>query len=381
MKQFPALLAVAASLGGCTTFDQFTPQTVIGIEPAATITAGGFHTCAVLVNDNRACWGSNEAGQLGVETPASSTVPLFVPIGADLIHITAGGRHTCGIVEDGTAICWGDNRGDQLGFRSECAGDFACIGAPQVVSDIGDVLDLSAGGPRTEDTANPGPRGFTCAVLPDQSVKCWGASPSIPVSRTQRLDSTPRAIFDGNDFPVRGIVSVSAGARHACGVDESGGVWCWGDGSIARRQDDVPPALEVAAGADHTCVATAAEEVVCWGENLNGQSGDADALCTESCRVGPTVVPGVPSAVDIAAGQRHSCALTASGDVFCWGSNQNGQLGVAVGGILDNPAHKVPLGGRAVQIHAGDAHTCALLDSGVIKCWGSDGSGQLGVGR
>jgi alpha-tubulin suppressor-like RCC1 family protein len=374
------LLAVAVPLGGCTTFDQFTPQGVVGLEPAATITAGGFHTCAVLENANRACWGSNSAGQLGVETPSLSTTPVFVPIGADLSEISAGGRHTCGIVDDGTPLCWGDNRGSQLGFDSGCAADFSCIGAPTIVSGIGDVIAIAAGGPRIDDPSNAAPRGFTCAVEPDLSVACWGASLSIPVSRTERLSSTPQTLFDGNDFPVRGIVSISAGERHACGVDESGGVWCWGDGSVARRRDELPPAAAIAAGSDHTCMAAKDGRVICWGENLNGQSGETDDFCSESCTVGPTEVAGISDAVAVTAGQRHSCALTGTGGVICWGSNQNGQLGVAIGG-LSNPPRDVALTRPAELIDAGDAHTCALLGNGDILCWGADSDGQLGVGR
>lgn len=380
MKLIPALLVVVVPLG-CTTFDQFTPQTVVGIEPAATVTAGGFHTCAVLRNGNRACWGANDDGQLGVDSVVSSTIPVFVPIGADVFEMSAGGRHTCGILEDGSPICWGDNRENQLGFPSDCASsDFACAGAPQIVPEIGEVVAIAAGGPRLDSPEISRPLGFTCAITADDAVMCWGRNQSILISRTQRLDSTPRVVMDSNGFPVRDLIRISAGDRHACGVDRQGSVWCWGAGQVATRRADVPKAIDVSAGSAHTCAVAVTGEVICWGENLNGQSGPTDDICFESCLVDNNAVDGVSDAVAIAAGQRHSCALTGDGAVICWGSNQSGQLGVELGGLELSP-HPVSIKGRVTAIDAGDAHTCALLATGEIQCWGADSDGQLGIGR
>lgn len=381
MKPTHLLLAITIPLGGCTTFDQFTPQTVAGIEPAASITAGGFHTCAVLRNGNRACWGANDAGQLGAETPElSSSSPVFVPIGADLLEMSAGGRHTCGILEDGSPMCWGDNRDGQLGFPSDCAGTFSCTGAPQIVTRVGPVSAIAAGGPRADEPGVSEPRGFSCAINGDGAAVCWGRNPSMLISRTQVLDTTPRVVLDGDDFPVRGLVSISAGEHHACAVDQEGGVWCWGAGAVASRRADLPKVVDVAAGSAHTCAVTGAGEVICWGENLNGQSGPTGEPCFESCLVQNNRVEGVSDAIAVTAGQRHSCALTGAGKVLCWGTNQNGQLGVNRGG-LDLEPQRVAIKGQVTAIDAGDAHTCALLLDGELQCWGSDSAGQLGVGR
>jgi alpha-tubulin suppressor-like RCC1 family protein len=135
-------------------------------------------------------------------------------------------------------------------------------------------------------------------------------------------------------------VTLSSGTAHNCLVTNLGGVKCWGNNGYAQlggsagspRQfpTDVPGLTAgvnlVAAGGDHTCVMMSTGGVKCWGRNLEGQVGDGS---TASPKTAPTDVSFgagvVPTA--LALGYRHSCALTATGKVKCWGANGNGQLG------------------------------------------------------
>jgi alpha-tubulin suppressor-like RCC1 family protein len=132
----------------------------------------------------------------------------------------------------------------------------------------------------------------------------------------------------------------------------------------------------VAAGHQHTCAITTAGGAQCWGRNLEGQVGDA----TTTQRVWPTDVSGLSSGVTtIATGARHNCAVTASSEVRCWGYNRYGSIGDGTSGT--NRASPVtvcasgsggscpPLTG-VIAVGAGEEHTCALTSSGGVKCWG-----------
>jgi alpha-tubulin suppressor-like RCC1 family protein len=137
----------------------------------------------------------------------------------------------------------------------------------------------------------------------------------------------------------------------------------------------------VSVGDQHAC-AVRAGSVLCWGVGSSGQLGNGvfDAQFT------PVVVGLVSNAVRVAAGYRHSCAITESGDVYCWGNNDDLQLGGVIPSMnVIRPGSEYPdavvvhgLPGPAVDIAAGSYHTCAVIDDGTVWCWGYDDHGQLG---
>ena len=144
-------------------------------------------------------------------------------------------------------------------------------------------------------------------------------------------------------------------------------------------------AVLVAAGHRHTCAVTASGKVLCWGSNDYGQLGDG----TNAWRLTPTAVAGLGANVQgIAAGGggfsgdnfSHTCALTAAGGVVCWGSNSHGQLGDNSTTDSSTPVQVSGLTSGVSAIAAGGAHTCALTDAGAVLCWGLNENGQLGNG-
>jgi alpha-tubulin suppressor-like RCC1 family protein len=144
--------------------------------------------------------------------------------------------------------------------------------------------------------------------------------------------------------------------------------------------------LQVSAGRNHACALLAGGTVTCWGENFYGQLGNATntgntADDSTSANPTPTAVAGLTGVTQIAAGAWHTCALLATGIVTCWGSNLYGQLGNATNAGTTNPnaTRTAVLGLTGVtQIAAGTIHTCALLAGGTVTCWGFNGYGQLG---
>src|SRR5262249_32426858 len=129
---------------------------------------------------------------------------------------------------------------------------------------------------------------------------------------------------------------------------------------------------QVSVGNGHACALTSSS-VMCWGANSAGQLGNG-TTDDSSLPVG-TMGNGY---TQISAGSFHTCALTTSGGVKCWGLNIRGQLGNGTTGPSSIPVDVTGLTSGAIQVRAGDAHTCALMASGGIKCWGWNSNGQLG---
>ena len=158
-------------------------------------------------------------------------------------------------------------------------------------------------------------------------------------------------------------VSVSPFA-FACGVLDDAGVSCWGARATAVRfsQAALPPVTQIGSGNSHVCALSAAGEVWCWGSNAVGQSTSPDG--------GPALVPNLGNVVQIAVGAFHSCALTGSGAVTCWGTSNNGVVGGPSPFTLDAGATKVV---------ASDDTTCVLQPDGV-RCWGWRGAFRVRMG-
>ena len=184
--------------------------------------------------------------------------------------------------------------------------------------------------------------------------------------------------------------AVALGWIHTCALTGSSGVMCWGynghnelgDGTTRERWSPVAVSGLTAAvsaittGARHGCALTS-HGVKCWGYNYYGQLGDG----TNANRAGAVDVSGVGSGVTaISGGAFHTCALTAGGTVKCWGLNISSQLGDGTEVERRAPVDAVRLGGTAIAVAAGDSHSCAILQGGRVTCWGENRYGQLGDG-
>lgn len=198
-------------------------------------------------------------------------------------------------------------------------------------------------------------------------------------------------------FNANAVQHVAAGGAHTCAVTREGKLFCWGSNAAgqlglgvslafatAPRHVQLLPNVHVqservAAGQDHSCSQTYDGKVWCWGSNTYGQLGTGNTTDSNAPRrVSGLGAAGQPKARNIATGGIHTCALTSNGRVYCWGSNLFGQLGSNLSVAYSATPVEVLLPARALALAAGGYHGCAVVEGGVLYCWGLNSRGQLG---
>lgn len=222
----------------------------------------------------------------------------------------------------------------------------------------------------------------SCALLSNATVKCWGFDSYAPISLT------PGYIETG--YPIQ----LDAGGNNACLVQNDKTIKCWGSSGFGELGDgnytdttrenfspvtvsDISTATQVTVGYSHACALLENGTIKCWGDNQNGQLGIGHAFGDGSSRV---AVDGISNAIQVVAGDMITCALLDDGTIKCWGSNFEGLLGN--GSVVGFSATPVFVSGiaNATQIAAYYQSICALLSDKTIKCWGTNGNGELGSG-
>lgn len=251
--------------------------------PVVQITSDGQHHCGLTGVADAYCFGLNASGQLGTGDTISRRLPIQAePVAGALSYsrIEAGANHTCALVS-GSAYCWGSSEWGQLG----------------------------GGGAASE-------------------TQCFLAPCSL----------TPQEVAGGHTFE-----TVTAGRWHTCAIDDTGQAWC-------------------------------------WGRNDRGQLGSA-VVDSSSVPVAVTDPAGGPVTwAALTAGAVHTCGVTTGGAGYCWGANQVGQLGT--GGTADSVAVPAPIAGELTwtELNAGESATCGVSSAGEAYCWGFNNNGQVGDG-
>ena len=407
-------LAVTDGNGGTTTLeytltpDQFPDDpTVDGpLTGINTIRAGESHTCALFNNGTLRCWGHNHRGQLGYGNtlPIGNTASNLPYTAGDVAllspgtKLATGGNHTCALLDSGLVRCWGNNEFGQLGYNStDHLGDSEPIASFGYVNLGGNAVKLAAG------------LEHTCALLDTQRVRCWGRNNYGQLGYGSG-SGNPSDIGD-NEQPWRAgdvdvgapVRDIAAGGHHTCALLTDGNVRCWGYGALGQLgygdtnnvgDNENPsskgnvtvggPVLQLSGGLYHTCALLNTGRVRCWGYGYHGQLGYGGSSNVYLPTSAGDVNLGTPTtrALQVAAGGSHTCALLDTGGIKCWGYGLDGRLGYGDPGYQTvPPTTTVNLdGATAYQLTTGGAHTCALLSTGKARCWGQGNYGQLGIG-
>ena len=360
------------------------PVDVVGLDSGVhALAAGGWHTCALVGSGGVRCWGDNQHGQLGEGSTDRTTPVDVVGLSRDVYAISSGGRHTCVLNIAGGVQCWGGNWAGQLGDGTQRERRIPV-----------NVVGLSSGVQAIAVSGGADHQWHTCALTSAGGVKCWGDNDHGQLGDGTQTDRRVPVDVVGLSS---GVQAIAAGGRHTCALTNAGGVKCWGSnnrsqlGDGTRRDRRVPVDVKglssgvqaIVAGGRHTCALTSAGGVKCWGDNGLGQVGDGSRLIPFlTNRPWPVDVKGLSSGVQaIAAGRRHTCALTTRGGVKCWGNNGAGALGAPTRRSYQSTwVDVVGLNSGVLAIATRSRHTCALTNAGGIKCWGDNDHGQLGNG-
>ena len=361
-------------LGDGTSTNRLTPVNVLNLTDATAITAGGDHTCALIGLTGLKCWGFNYYGELGIGNTTNQSTPANVIGGQNLLAVSAGYSHTCALTTTNTVKCWGVR--DRVCNLVTCS--YEVDVSPTAVSALGsDVMAISAG------------QYFSCARTSGGAVKCWGDNYYNQLGDLGNDNPNPVTPFPISGLN-SGVASISAGYRHACARLADGTARCWGDNTAAQLGDGsnvraltpvtvsgLTTAATIAAGGSFSCAQMASNGVKCWGSNSAGQLGDNEPWF----RSRPVDVVGLGSGVQsIASGEFHSCAVTASGAVKCWGNNNSGQIGDGSTLQRGTPVAVTGISSGAATVSTGANHSCSVSTSGAVKCWGANDLGQVGDG-
>jgi alpha-tubulin suppressor-like RCC1 family protein len=349
-------------LGDGALLEEHTPIQVTGLDQGLkAIDAGETHTCAITLNDRLLCWGSNDSGELGEGSEALRGFPVEVQgLPEGVTSVAVGGDYTCALTTAGGVKCWGRNIWGELGDGTNdtslvpvdvlgltsnvtaiaaaeyhaCAlttsGGVKCWGyndygrlGSETEEDFS-LVPLDVGGLTSGVSAIALGYDFSCALLENGNVKCWGDRFDLQAGSTESFTFSP---YDINGLP-NNLIAINAGNYHACAWTEDGLAYCWGSSGLPNS-DLAPIDLDekvtaVAGGQYFTCILTASGAVQCLGENYVGQLGDGTTLEREIWEDVEGLNRGVTA---IAAGDYHACAVTDDGGAVCWGNNAYGQLG------------------------------------------------------
>lgn len=355
------------------------------------LTSGAAHTCAIREGGSVYCWGTRDRGRLGhgSATPGHALTPVQVAGLTDAVQIDAGYEHTCAVRATGEVVCWGGNGNGQLGNGSTLE-----AWAPVPVEGITDAVSVAAG------------RTHTCVLRASGELWCFGrgiegqlghrANPVSALAPVKVIDDVDLAGPLGSPVPHAPLpwVEVSASEYFTCARRATGEVLCWGAngtgqlgfGATGHRNQPslvsgLGDAVAIAAGKSHTCAVKATGHVACWGESfaLGRPLPDLHVPALISGPLGP-----FEDAITISAHGLHTCATTAPGGTWCWGQGAGGATSIMTASPrpIAVPGPLVPT--RSVATSSSECHSCALLDDGSVRCWGSFAAGsctnQLGNG-
>jgi alpha-tubulin suppressor-like RCC1 family protein len=329
---------------------------------SVSLSAGASSTCATINGGPLKCWGGSFSGLIG-DPKLYYTGPAVVPGLETGVHaVSVGSSDACAVTDAGSVKCWGGHYGQSV---VDITGFGAALSA------------VACGSPYFD---------HTCVLNASGALGCWGANNFGQLGNAMTTDSFTYQYAIANVLGrSTGVLSVSAGSNNTCAITTGGALSCWGMnwyGALGNGTLDnsaVPVAVTglssgvvaVSTGELYGCALTSAGGLKCWGWGIVGQPNE----------LVPTDIEGLTSGVRAVSVGTSACAITNAGALKCWGSNSDGQLGD--GGFTPSatPVDVLGLSTGVVAVSVGEYHTCAVTETGTIKCWGSGYDNQLGDGN
>ncbi|HEY0906526.1 MAG TPA: hypothetical protein VGE17_04945, partial [Methylophilus sp.] len=350
-------------------------QEITGATNWDTVISGNEHVCATKTDGALYCWGNNSSGALGTEIYQDSYfTPRYEPSSFNWAQVSTASDYSCGIKTNGTLWCWGAN-------------DYGQHGNGTLVKSFTPVQE-STGATHWKSVSVAA--GYACAVTTDGKIYCWGSDSTGALGNgASGSQTSPMQEATGNT----NWVSVSTGSQHACGLRSDNTLWCWGADSFGQlgngagtttQQSAVQvtsPAswLNVSAGYLHTCAVNTENKLYCWGYDSSGQLGNG-------ATVGNQLSPNQESSAatdwkSVSAGTG-TCAVKTNGTLYCWGSDSSGQLGNGAAITANQISPSQEFSGAtdwesAMNVYT---HSCGLKQNGDVWCWGANNNGQVGDG-
>lgn len=343
------------------------------VEPQSFIISGGYyHTCMVTPTGGVKCWGGNQYGQLGDGTTDDHLTAVDVAcLGDKAVSVSATFYQACALTEHGDVQCWGLNNYGQLGD-----GTNVNRSTPVEVQGLPDDITAVTVG-----------NVHSCALTGNGQVWCWGYNQAGQLGDGTRQDSLSPVQVTG----LNPVVGLATGDAHNCAWTADGAAYCWGSNYYGNlgdgtREDQLTPfrvnsltepVLAMTAGNGFTCALNASHGVQCWGDNVLGQLGNGSIASSLT----PVNVQGLSNGVkSIVAGGGFTCALLETGGLKCWGFNDWGGIGNGSTGNVLVPVDVIGMNTGVGVVGVGEGHTCARTTSGVTKCWGFNAQGGVGDG-
>jgi alpha-tubulin suppressor-like RCC1 family protein len=339
---------------------------------ALSVSAGGNSTCAVMTDHTLYCWGDNTNSKLGLGDLAPRTTPTLVAGISDVASVSVGGYGTCAINTSGQLYCWGSS--DMMPFTT-----VGSAPRPTAVAGSSPMSAVSMGTLHGCALATSGNVGCFGSNLHDETGSVgWHGAPNVHVVAGV-LGLAPAA-------------AVVAGSTYSCAAQRDGQVLCWGQGTFGQLGSSTAdavltptpvtnqhgPYVRLVSGNLTTLAVTNTGRVDCWGYSALGGCGVVSSSPSWTSLV---TIAGFDGTGGVAATQGSTFAWGASGSVSCTGSKLTGQCGDGVStGYGATITSVSALSAPVPSIDGGQAHTCAVDATGVVWCWGSNSAGQLGNG-
>ena len=390
--------------------DSLSPYDIVDLQ------SGEAHTCALSRQGLIKCWGSNGAGQLSM--PSTSThlgdnanemginLP-YIDLGANVTasQMSVGKYHNCAVVQsyvdnsiNGKVMCWGYNM--QRQSNSSTSNNYELT--PKIITQFSnDVVKIAAASD------------VTCALKLNGDIYCMGANNDRAIGQSTSY-SYGYGIATSLDYSTSGkyvdLYASSSSSGAICATSVTGAIKCWGDGYRISQTSQSQYVFydfngiltsDFSFGTDHACLVVNAVtelhdettrsidagDIVCWGSGSHGQTGQGSSTSygtDNNIQTATSINFNGTLMTDVEVSQDHSCSISSSGDVYCWGYGGNGRLGYGNTNSLGDNSNELPfqtavdLEGSAKLIALTYTSTCAVMTDNEVYCWGFGGYGRTG---